>query len=290
MNSEVWHAVTKTQIQELEVIDRILLRNILSAHSKTGIEWLYSDCGILDIKTHIQIRRMMYLHHILSRKESELIYRIYNTQITSNSPGDWVRLIQSDKLELCIELTEEDIQGVTKNVFRNYVKKKATIKHLRNLGELKKKHSKSVNLSCDSLKQAEYIQNISLNTSEKNVLFKLRSRTLEVKKNFPGLHSNEWCTSCYLFPESQSHLLQCPAIVVHLGYLAGTTSTLDEKDIYRSIEKQKVIVKIYSDILEIRESLEKISRNTENLNLPQIGGPLHLIQTRISVAAPVLCI
>ena len=138
-----------------------------------------------------------------------------------------------------ITLTNEEIQGVSKSVFRDYVKKRAINKHLRNLSELKKKHSKSVNLSCDKLKQAEYIQDISLNTSEKNLLFKLRSKTLEVKKNFPGLHSNNWCTSCYLFPESQSHLLQCPAIVVHLGYLAGTTSTLDENDIYRSIEKQK---------------------------------------------------
>ena len=264
MNSEVWHSVTKAQIEELEVTDRILLRYILNAHSKTEIEWLYSDCGILDIKTHIQIRRMMYLHHILSREESELIHRIYKTQITSNSPGDWVRLVQSDKLELNITLTDEEIQGVSKNVFRNYVKEKAIMKHLKNLSESKKKHSKSKNMRSYKFTQAEYIKDISLNTSEKQLLFRLRSKTLEVKKNFPGLHSNDLCTSCGLFPESQSHLLQCTEIVVHLGYLAGTTSTIDENDIYRGIEKQKMIVKIYSDIIEIRERLEKRSQSPSN--------------------------
>ena len=66
------------------------------------------------------------------------------------------------------------------------------------------------------------------------------------------------------------------AIVVHLGYLAGTTSTPDENDIYRIIEKQKTIVKIYSDIREIRERLDK--RKSEDPNLPQIEGPVHLIQ------------
>ena len=67
------------------------------------------------------------------------------------------------------------------------------------------------------------------------------------------------------------------AIVVHLGYLAGTTSTPDENDIYRIIEKQKTIVKIkiYSDIIEIRERLDK--RKSEDPNLPPIDGPVHLI-------------
>ena len=45
LNSEVWHSLTKSQIEELEVIDRILLRNILNAHCKTSTKWLYSDCG-----------------------------------------------------------------------------------------------------------------------------------------------------------------------------------------------------------------------------------------------------
>ena len=82
---------------------------------------------------------MMYLHHILSREESELIHRIYKTQITSNSPGDWVRLVQSDKLELNITLTDEEIQGVSKNVFRNYVKEKA-----RNTLEILVSHRKNI--------------------------------------------------------------------------------------------------------------------------------------------------
>ena len=40
LNTEVWHSITKSQLEDLEVIDRILLRNILNAHSKTGLEWL----------------------------------------------------------------------------------------------------------------------------------------------------------------------------------------------------------------------------------------------------------
>ena len=65
LNSEVWHSLTKYQVEELEKVDRILLRHTLNAHSKTPIEWLYADTGKLDIKSLIQIRRLMYLWHMM---------------------------------------------------------------------------------------------------------------------------------------------------------------------------------------------------------------------------------
>ena len=178
--------------------------------------------------------------------------------------GDWVRLVQSDKTELGITLTDEEIQGVSKHVFKNYVKKKVNIAHLNYLNDLKHKHSKAEHLNCKELKPAEYISNSTFTTREKRLLFKLRSRTLDVKQNFPALNKDPWCSSCGLFPETQSHLLQCPALVVHLGYLSGKTSTLKEHFVYGNSEQQHIIVNIFSDILEVRENLQNNLRNTED--------------------------
>ena len=44
---------------------------------------------------------------------------------------------------------------------------------------------------------------------------------------------------------------------LHLHYLRGKTSKLNENDIYSTIEKQEIIVNIYSDILEVRENLKE---------------------------------
>ena len=66
-----------------------------------------------------------------------------------------------------------------------------------------------------------------------------------------------WCTSCGLFPETQSHLLQCPAIVPQLAYLDGKTSKLNENLVYGDINQQQMIVKIFSDVLEVRENIQK---------------------------------
>ena len=145
-------------------------------------------------------------------------------------------------------------------MFRNFVKKRVTVNHLKNLSEPKKKHSKSQFLDCKKLQMAEYIKNSTFSTAEKRLLFRLRSQTLDVKKNFPGLNRNMWCRSCGLFTETQSHLLQCPALVVHLKYLTGKTSNLNEQYIYGNIKQQQMLVKIYTDILEVRESQENLEK------------------------------
>ena len=40
-NSEIWYGVSKSDISELEEIDKLLLRKLLQAHSKTPIESFY---------------------------------------------------------------------------------------------------------------------------------------------------------------------------------------------------------------------------------------------------------
>ena len=256
LNSEVWHSLLKSQIEQLEVIDRNLIRQILGAHSKTGIEWLYIETGKFDIYSLIQIRRLMYWWHILSRDKSELIRRVYETQKISNNAGDWIRLIENDIKELDIQMSEDVIKGVSKENFRKYIKSKVKGKFLERLSNIKKNHSKSEYLKCQELKTAEYLNSPKLNTRQKQLLFRLRSRTLDVKMNFPGQHKDMLCISCGQFPESQGHLLQCPQLITKLSYLSGKTSKVSEYDIYGDIEKQQIIVNIYSDILEVREKMK----------------------------------
>ena len=114
----------------------------MDAHSKTGLEWLYWDTAKLNLKSLIQIRRLMYLWQVLNRDESELVSRVYRTQKISNSVGDLVRHVEADKLELGITLTDCEIQGVSQNMFKKFVTKKVKTNHLKYLSSLKQKHSK----------------------------------------------------------------------------------------------------------------------------------------------------
>ena len=255
LNSEVWHGLTLQQVSVLEEVDRTYLRTILSSHSKVAIECLHFETGTMPLKYDLMKRRLMYLWKILHVEETELISRVYNSQILSSHPGDWVRLVEQDMSAIGLELSDEDIKKLSKNRYKNIVGKKIENHALEQLNQLKMKHSKSGYLNSSSFKTQNYIVDFRFSRRDTQLLFKLRSKTLNVKMNFPNQHQDKLCKTCNLFPESQSHLLQCPEIVPKLKIVCSANTGVDESFLYGSIENQLKITKIYTQILEIRKSI-----------------------------------
>ena len=128
------------------------------------------------------------------------------------------------------------------------MKKKIKLNMLKYFSEKKQSRSKATYLNCENFQQA---------TFEKQLLFKLRSKTLDVKENFKELSNNLWCTSCGLFRETQGHLLQSSELVSTLNYLDVKPSRLNKKYIYGNIEQLQKMAKIYTDVLDAREKLHE---------------------------------
>ena len=78
---------------------------------------------------------------------------MYNTLKLSTNTGDWAALVEHDKKQLGINMSNEEIQGVSKEVFKRYVTKKVKANFPIYLNEMKNKHSKSSNLKCEYLVQ-----------------------------------------------------------------------------------------------------------------------------------------
>ena len=205
----------------------------------------------------------MYWWHICNRNANELIHRVYLSQRLSPSHGDWVKLLDYDRNELGITLADEDMQTVGKETFKKFVKKKVKQKLVRQILEGKSKKSKSAKLDCVDIKTAEYLSDTRFTTKQKQILFKLRSRTLDVKENFKFQYTNLWCETCGLFVETQAHLLQCPELVKDLHYVDVTLSQVDEKLIYGNADQQLKIVKIYCDILDKRNEILSSTRRAQ---------------------------
>ena len=63
----------------------------------------YLETGATPLKQIISSRRIMYLHNILSREDSELVKRVYITQRDNPTSGDFVDLVKSDLEDINIE-------------------------------------------------------------------------------------------------------------------------------------------------------------------------------------------
>lgn len=119
-NSETWYGLTEQDIKQLESVDEYLIRKILNAHSKTPIELLYLETGIIPIRYILKARRLSYLRNILQRTPDELISRVYFGQKRKPVRDDWFLTVQTDMEELkCIE---GDIKNISKYKFKLYLR------------------------------------------------------------------------------------------------------------------------------------------------------------------------
>ena len=92
-----------------------------------------------------------------------------------------------------------------------------------------------------------------MTTEEKQTLFKLRTRMVDVKCNFKNMYEpNLICPFC---PEedTQAHLLSCGQVIVGLD-----TSGSQYEDIFKDVSKQENIAKVYNKILRQRNLKLKI--------------------------------
>ena len=127
------------------------------------------------------------------------------------------------------------------------------------LNKMKAKHSKSGYLKSSSFQPASYLVDSNFSKKEAQLLFKLRSKTIDAKLNFQKEENAQFqenlCRTCHLFPESQGHLLQCPEIVPKLKLLSLENCSVDENWMYSNINNQLKISKVYTQILEIRKTI-----------------------------------
>ena len=121
-NSESWHGITKTHIEELALVDKNLMRFILSPHAKTPIEFLYLESGAKPVNFVISSRRKKYLKEIQTRKDHELIKCVFEAQQRNPLKGDWTELVRMD-MENC-EINNEYFNTMVKVSAKQEIKTK----------------------------------------------------------------------------------------------------------------------------------------------------------------------
>ena len=77
-NAEVWYGITKSQLEELEEVDKLLLRRILNAPISTNVESLYLELGLIPIHIIVKSRRVKFLHYPTRLSESKMLFKVFH--------------------------------------------------------------------------------------------------------------------------------------------------------------------------------------------------------------------
>ena len=256
-NAEVWNHIKTKQIEILEGVDLMLLKKVLNAHSMTAKEAFFLEAGIIPIKYVISKRRLLYLWNIMQKEDNELLKRFYLAQKLHRTKNDWAEIIEKDKKDFGIELTDEEISKMKESKFKRIVNIAVTEKTLEYLNKTAHGHSKSRKLIKQTLEREKYFDDPRFTRSDVELLFSLRTRMIDVKNNFSNKYGDDIaCRTCKVQPESQEHILKCEALKITVD----VPNDVCYEDIFKSVEKQLEIVKVFRNLLRERE----IILNTAN--------------------------
>ena len=107
VNMETWPNCTISRIEKFERTEQGYIRKLLNAHSKTPIECLYLELGIIPLRFQLMKRRILYLQDILNRNDDEITKRVVLRQKELCYKGDFYPQTKNDMDYLSV--TEDDL-------------------------------------------------------------------------------------------------------------------------------------------------------------------------------------
>ena len=85
---------------------------------------MYLAVGQWPARFEIQKTRLLFLKLILEEDENSMVYKFFQLQLKQPTKGDWATTVQRDLKELNIVEPISEIKRMSKNKFKNVVKKK----------------------------------------------------------------------------------------------------------------------------------------------------------------------
>ena len=150
-NAETWRRLTKENIRKLESVDLLLLRKLLQTPISSPKASLYLETGCVPIRYLLKAKRIMYLHHIMTRNDDALIKKVLMVQI-KNTKGDWCQVVREDLDSIGLEdLSFDDIAIKSKEALKSLVTEKVTETAFAELETEKNNLSK---VCCNNIQQA----------------------------------------------------------------------------------------------------------------------------------------
>ena len=200
-NGEVWYNLNKSDLEDLEAVDRLLLRRILGVPESTSKEALYLETGCLDITSILQCRRLGFLHYLVRQEKNSMMYKFFKAQWDYPATGDWTAHARRDLAEFCIPESFEHLEEISEYSFSNLLRKKTRKNALEKFLRIKSTHSKLDNLEYSELKLQGFLESKDLNVEESKIVVKWRLRMAKFGANFGD--EKKLCPLCKAHKDTQ---------------------------------------------------------------------------------------
>ena len=176
----------KTEVKDLEEVDRLLLRRIFEVPTSTPIESFYLELGLSPINAMIKARRINYLHYLVNLEDTEMLSRFFHSQWRFPIKNDWVNQVQDDLKDFNMNHKLSELKLISKTSWKKKVKLNMKEYSLDLLNKIKGNHSKMEELFYPELRLQNYLKDMDISVPVAKNLFRWRTRTAKFKSFLPG--------------------------------------------------------------------------------------------------------
>jgi hypothetical protein len=230
-NSQAWSKLSKNDLSSLQVNQLKFLKRIFHAPSSTPNTITFLETGTMPIKYEIDIRRLNFLHHILTLSNHDPVRMVYLEQLKYKSEPNWGNDVRDIRKEYGISKTDEEITEMTKESWKRLVKKEVknhALKELNSELALLKMGNKLGPYA--ELRSQEYLDH--LYPQEARCIFQIRSGVIDTKCTRKYWYEDTVCRLCNRGEEDVNHVVNlCPEISRNGTINLYTDNTVELKEI-----------------------------------------------------------
>ena len=122
-----------------------------------------------------------------------MLKKVFKLQLTHSTRGDWAHTCVTDLKELRIFETLDEIKVMSEHRYATLLNNRIRENALKYLKD--KQRSKGKNIHYEEIQMAEYLLpiNTKLSIEQKQKMFALKNRMVELPENFPGRKMDDKC-------------------------------------------------------------------------------------------------
>ena len=190
-NVEVWTNFRKSDVEKMECLQGQFLKRLIGLSKSTPYWGLLFELDVTPIMFLITYKRLMLYHNLVNSDDDRIAKHIVKAQEISGYEECWFGNAKREGMEIGIELSENEVKGKSKSVWKKEVKKK-----IKMAVEKKMEEKRSTSTKMRFLSQKNGSETYLTNTYNEDARMAIKIRLNMVEWVQGNIGKDEGCPLC----------------------------------------------------------------------------------------------
>ena len=246
-NSNTWDNIPQKYIDKLQSTQLKYLKWMLHTPRGTPNVLVFLEVGVLPIRYEIDMRKINYLHHILTIELDDPVRHAHQNQKLFKDEENWANEMKTILEMYNLPTDECVIQRMSKEKWKTTTNN-AIYQHALTYMQQKHKEIKNTYVTnYTQLHQQDYFTYLS--PQDARTCFQLKSGVYDIKYNRPYIYDDDVCRLCQNGIEDVFHILNVCTKVNRSGNVLNSISNLSEEETREMVKR----INTFKMILELKE-------------------------------------